>query len=183
MINLTVTIDSFFQDEVSRNPTDNFDKGYLEKVDDQFFHIELDGSFVGFIVNELTINGIAYPNSDAAISALRSIRGWSIPVIQESIDFVKRQSNVNQMNSYMDSLRVEGLITQANFDLFLADTATNVQGYLSGGSRLITWIETVNRNGYNATTIGFKTKTAYRGTLVNGLYPRAEMILSILNNL
>lgn len=99
------------------------------------------------------------------------------------IDFDKRQSNVNQMNSYMDSLRIEGLITQANFDLFLADTATNVQGYLSGGSRLITWIETVNRNGYNASTIGFKAKTAYRGVLVNGVYPRAEDILAILNDL
>jgi hypothetical protein len=105
------------------------------------------------------------------------------PTQASSIDFERRQSNVNQMNSYMDSLRVEGAITQANFDLFLSDTATNVQGYLSGGGRLITWIETVNRNGYNATTIGFKTRTAYRGTLVNGLYPRAEMILSILNNL
>jgi hypothetical protein len=105
------------------------------------------------------------------------------PTQASSIDFERRQSNVNQMNSYMDSLRVEGLLTQTNFDLFLADTAINVQGYLSGGGRLITWIETVNRNGYNATTIGFKTRTAYRGTLVNGLYPRAEMILSILNNL
>ena len=99
------------------------------------------------------------------------------------IDFDKRQLNINQMNSYMDSLRLEGELTQANFDLFLADTSTNIQGYLSGGSRLITWIETVNRNGYNATTTGFKTKTAYRGALVNGVYPRAEMILSILNDL
>ena len=103
--------------------------------------------------------------------------------VNNTIDFERRQSNVNQMNSYMDSLRVEGLITQANFDLFLADTATNVQQYLGGGGRLITWVETVNRNGYNATTVGFKTKTAYRGLLVNGVYPRAEMILSILNNL
>jgi len=109
--------------------------------------------------------------------------GFTLKPVTETIDFSQRQSNVNQMNSYMDSLRVEGAITQANFDLFLADTATNVQGYLSGGGRLITWIETVNRNGYNATTIGFKTKTAYRGTLTNGVYPRAEMILSILNNL
>jgi hypothetical protein len=105
------------------------------------------------------------------------------PTQSSGIDFDKRQSNINQMNSYMDSLRLEGALTQANFDLFLADIATNIQGYLNGGSRLITWIETVNRNGYNASTIGFKTKTAYRGTLVNGLYPRAEMILSILNNL
>jgi hypothetical protein len=105
------------------------------------------------------------------------------PTQASSIDFERRQSNVNQMNSYMASLVIEGLLTQANFDLFLNDTAVNLQGYLNGGGRLITWIETVNRNGYNATTIGFKTRTAYRGTLVNGLYPRAEMILSILNNL
>jgi hypothetical protein len=105
------------------------------------------------------------------------------PTQASSIDFERRQSNVNQMNSYMASLVIEGLLTQANFDLFLADTVSNVQGYLSGGGRLITWIETVNRNGYNATTIGFKTRTAYRGALVNGVYPRAEMILSILNNL
>jgi hypothetical protein len=99
------------------------------------------------------------------------------------INFDKRQGNINQMNSYMDSLRLEGALTQANFDLFLADTSANVQQYLGGGGRLITWIETVNRNGYNATNVGFKTKTAYRGLLVNGVYPRAEMILSILNNL
>ena len=182
MINLIVTPTVFTQDGVERIPTNIFEKGYLEKVDDQFFHIELDGSFIGFVISELTINGNTFLNSDAAISELRSIRGWSIPVVQESIDFVKRQANVNQMNSYMDSLRIEGLITQANFDLFLADTATNVQSYLSGGSRLITWIETLSRNGYNATSIGFKTRV-YKGSLVNGLYPRAEMILSILNNL
>jgi hypothetical protein len=92
--------------------------------------------------------------------------------VNTTIDFDRRQSNVNQMNSYMDSLRLEGAITQGNFDLFLADTAINVQVYLGGGTRLNTWIDTT-----------FKTKTAYRGPLVNGLHPRAEMILSILNNL
>ena len=108
--------------------------------------------------------------------------------VNNTIDFEKRQSNINQMNSYMDSLRVEGLITQANFDLFLADTATNVQQYLGGGGRLITWVETLSRNGYNATSIGFKTR-AYRGVSTNGqinaagIYPRANDIVNILNNL
>jgi hypothetical protein len=80
-------------------------------------------------------------------------------------------------------------LTEANFNLFLNDIALLVQGYLGGGSRLITWIETVNRNGYNATTVGFKTKTGYRGTLLSGTagatgeYQRATDILAILNNL
>jgi hypothetical protein len=183
MIDLIVTPILFTQDGIERTPTDTFEKGYVEKVDDQFFHIELDGQFIGFVVGELSINGNVYLDSDAAIAELRLIRNWTIPVVQESIDFMKRQHNVNQMNSYMDSLRIAGSLTQNNFDLFLADTAINVQQYLGGGGRLITWIETVNRNGYNATTIGFKTKTAYRGSLVDGLYPRAEDILAILNDL
>jgi hypothetical protein len=136
----------------------------------QFFNAPDDYTFERYTYTPI-VSGVFNPN------------GFTTVIIPETINFSQRQSNINQMNSYMDSLRLEGALTQANFDLFLADTATNVQGYLSGGGRLITWIESVNRNGYNATTIGFKTKTAYRGTLVNGLYPRAEMILSILNNL
>jgi hypothetical protein len=183
MINLTVTSTEFIQDGIAKVPSESLIKGYVEKVDDNYIHIELNGQVTILVAQEVDLNGAIYPTSDLLIAELRSLRGWAIPVEVVSIDFEKRQSNVNQMNSYMDSLRVEGLLTQANFDLFLADTATNVQGYLNGGSRLITWIETVNRNGYNASNNGFKTKTAYRGTLVNGLYPRAQMILSILNNL
>tara|TARA_R110000868_G_scaffold136504_2_gene349488 strand:- start:1215 stop:1679 length:465 start_codon:yes stop_codon:yes gene_type:complete len=93
------------------------------------------------------------------------------------VDFNKRAANVQAMNSYMSTV-----VNQNSFDVFLSDTNTNVGGYLNGGSRLITWIETVNRNGYNATNVGFKTKTAYRGALVNGVYERAEMILTILND-
>jgi hypothetical protein len=140
-------------------------------IDDiQFFNAPDDYTFERYTYTPI-VSGVFNPN------------GFTAVIIPETINFSQRQSNINQMNSYMDSLRLEGALTQANFDLFLSDTATNVQVYLSGGGRLITWIETVNRNGYNATTTGFKTKTSYRGTLVNGLYPRAEMILSILNNL
>jgi hypothetical protein len=101
----------------------------------------------------------------------------------QEVNFAKRQSNVNSMSNYMAGFITQGTLTQNSFDLFLSDTASLVQGYLGGGSRLITWIETVNRNGYNATNVGFKTKTAYRGTLSNGIYPRADFILSILNDL
>lgn len=183
MINLTVTLTEFIQDGITKVPSESLIKGYVEKVDDNYIHIELNSQVIILVAQEVDLNGVIYPTSDLLITELRSIRGWVVPVEVVSIDFVKRQANINQMNSYMDSLRIEGLISQANFDLFLADTATSVQGYLNGGSRLITWIETVNRNNYNATTNGFKTRTAYRGTLVNGLYPRAENILLILNDL
>lgn len=108
-----------------------------------------------------------------------------IPITLSVVDFGKRQSNINAMNQYMSE---QGL-TEANFNLFLNDVALVVQGYLGGGSRLITWIETVNRNGYNATAIGFKTKTGYRGALLSGTagalgeYQRVTDILAILNNL
>lgn len=109
--------------------------------------------------------------------------GFTLKVVAPTINFEKRQTNVSAMNSYMNNFVLAGQLTQANFDLFLSDTAALVQQYLGGGGRLITWIETVNRNGYNASTIGFKTKTAYRGSLVGGLYERAEVILSYLNDL
>jgi hypothetical protein len=109
--------------------------------------------------------------------------GFALRTVAESIDFAKRQDNINRMSNYMNGLLQQGQLTQPNLDLFFADIATNVQGYLNGGGRLITWIETVNRNGYNATTIGFKTKTAYRGFLVGTVYPRAEDILVMLNDL
>lgn len=114
--------------------------------------------------------------------------GFTPIIAPNIIDTQKRQSNLNEMNSYMSSFVGNG-ITQANFDLFLSDTAALQQQYLGGGGRLITWIETVNRNGYNASTTGFKTRTAYRGVSTNGVegvngnYIRANRILEILNNL
>ena len=44
MIDLIVTPTLFTQDGIERTPTDTFEKGYVEKVDDQFFHIELEFS-------------------------------------------------------------------------------------------------------------------------------------------
>lgn len=105
------------------------------------------------------------------------------PNVVDPVDFAKRQMNIQMMNGYMVNLVATSQLTQNNFDLFLSDTAAFVQQYLGGGGRLITWIETVSRNGFNATATGFKTKTTYRGALVNGLYPRAEAILAILNDL
>jgi hypothetical protein len=107
----------------------------------------------------------------------------------QTINFEKRSQNVQSMNEYMASFVALNQLTQANFDLFLSDSASFVQQYLGGGGRLITWIETVNRNGFNATTTGFKTRTGYRGSTsngvegVNGNYVRANTILGFLNDL
>jgi hypothetical protein len=124
------------------------------------------------------VNGVQVPLSQEEIDALTVQWATPAPIQDDSINFAQRQYNIQRMNGYM-SLQV----TQSALDVFLSDTATHVQGYLNGGSRLITWIETVSRNGYNATNIGFKTKTAYRGTNINGIYERAETILNILNDL
>jgi hypothetical protein len=122
-------------------------------------------------------------NYTSAVNGVFNPNGFTLKPVVENVDFVKRQDNINKMSNYMNNLLQQGQLTQTNLDLFFADVATNVQGYLNGGGRLITWIETVNRNGYNATTIGFKTKTAYRGTLVGSTYQRADDILAMLNDL
>ena len=107
----------------------------------------------------------------------------------QTINFEKRTQNIQLMNDYMASFVLINQLTQANFDLFLSDTSSFIQQYLGGGGRLITWIETVNRNGYNATTVGFKTRTGYRGPSsngvegVNGNYVRVNTILGFLNDL
>jgi hypothetical protein len=139
---------------------------------------------------ETDVNAVDFPDDYspekysyiAQVAGVYNINNFVLNDNQE-VNFAKRQSNVNSMSNYMAGFITQGTLTQNSFDLFLSDTASLVQGYLGGGSRLITWIETVNRNGYNATNTGFKTRTAYRGTLVNNIYPRAEFILSILNDL
>lgn len=122
-------------------------------------------------------------NYASAVNGVFNPNGFTLKPVVENVDFVKRQDNINKMSNYMNNLLQQGQLTQSNLDLFFADVAINVQGYLNGTGRLIAWIETVNRNGYNASTIGFKTKTAYRGTLVGSTYQRAEDILAMLNDL
>jgi hypothetical protein len=125
------------------------------------------------------------PNADLSYNP----SGFALATAVTGIDFVKRQENVNAMNQYMADLVTAASISQANFDTFLTDTSPLIPQYLGGGSKLITWIETVSRNGYDARTIGFKTKSAYRGVLLSGTagtggqYQRAIDILAILNNL
>lgn len=118
-----------------------------------------------------------------AVSGVFDPNGFVLRQVVDSINFTKRQSNIQAMNNYMASFIGNG-ITELQYDQFTTDTSPHIASYLNGGgARLFTWIETVNRNGYNATTVGFKTKTAYRGALVGDVYPRAEQILIYLNDL
>lgn len=183
MMDWIVTPTTFTEDGESKTFTNSILPFYVEDVDGDFFHVEIDNSVQGRLASEITLNGFLQTDSATLLTALRAITGWQVPVQEEMIDFVRRQTNAQRMNNYMANLVTLGQLTQNNFDLFLSDTAALVQQYLGGGGRLITWIETVSRNGFNATTTGFKTKTAYRGALINGLYPRAEDILVILNDL
>lgn len=123
------------------------------------------------------VNGVQTPLTQEEIDILTL--QWSLPppIIEDTINFTQRQLNIQRMNGYM-ALQ----LSQSALDIFLSDTSTHVQGYLNGGSRLITWIETVSRNGYNGTN-GFKTRGSYSGTPVNGIYERAETILSFLNDI
>jgi len=102
------------------------------------------------------------------------------------IDEARRRENITEMSEYMAGFIGNGL-TQANYELFLSDTATLQQQYISGSGRLITWIETLNRNGYNASNVGFKTRAAYNGVGVaqpgSANNERANFILGILNDL
>jgi len=124
------------------------------------------------------VNGVQVPLTQEEIEAITIQWNTPPPIVDDGINFAQRQLNIQRMNGYM-----EMQVNQSALDLFLSDTATHVQGYLNGGSRLITWVETTSRNGYNASNNGFKTKAAYRGTAIDGIYERAETILSILNDL
>jgi hypothetical protein len=128
-------------------------------------------------------------NYTPIVSGVFNPNGFTLKPIVEEVNPNKRQENIDRMNAYMKDLVTLGQLSQANFELFISDTLLLAQSYLLESGRLFTFIETVSRNGYNASTTGFKTKTAYRGNTTNGVngalgnYPRANDILAILNDL
>ena len=88
-----------------------------------------------------------------------------------------RQQKVDVITSYMRSQ-----LTDTEFRTFLSDCRTYLIDYTYYSDSLYYWVETSNNADWGDYTInGFKTKTTYRGDMVDGLYPRAEYILSILN--
>jgi hypothetical protein len=88
-----------------------------------------------------------------------------------------RQGKVDAITSYM-----RNELTPSQFRSFMTDIRNHLLDYLYYSETLYYWVETTNSVEWgNYSTNGFKTKTIYRGTLVDGVYPRAEYILSILN--
>ena len=125
-----------------------------------------------------------------SVAGVYDPNGFILKSTEGEVDIIeKRRDNIRRMNAYMRNLLTTGAITQAAWELFVADTAVLAQNYIEESGRIITWVETTSRNGYNATTSGFKTKTSYRGNSTNGQinasgnYPRANDLLLILNDL
>lgn len=88
-----------------------------------------------------------------------------------------RQQKVDAITSYM-----RNELTESVFRQFLSDARSLLTDYIYYSDSLIYWVDTTDNVDWgNYSTTGFKTKTSYRGDLVDGVYPRAEYILSILN--
>lgn len=88
-----------------------------------------------------------------------------------------RQQKVDAITSYM-----RNQLTESVFRQFLSDARSLLTDYIYYSDSLIYWVDTTDNVDWgNYSTTGFKTKTSYRGDLVDGVYPRAEYILSILN--
>ena len=88
-----------------------------------------------------------------------------------------RQQKVDVITSYMKSQ-----VNDSQYISFLTDVRDYLVDYTFYSDSLYYWVGTtysVEWGDYTST--GFKTKTTYRGDLVDGVYPRAEHILSILN--
>jgi hypothetical protein len=88
-----------------------------------------------------------------------------------------RQQKVDFVTSYMRSE-----LTESQFRSFISDARNYLIDYTYYSDVLYYWVETTNSVEWGDYTLnGFKTKTTYRGDLVDGVYPRAEYILQILN--
>jgi hypothetical protein len=88
-----------------------------------------------------------------------------------------RQQKVDFVTSYMKSE-----LTETQFRQFISDARNYLLDYTYYSDSLYFWVDTSNSMEWgDFTSTGFKTKTTYRGDLVDGVYPRAEHILSILN--
>ena len=89
-----------------------------------------------------------------------------------------RQQKVDVITSYMKSQ-----VNDSQYISFLTDVRDYLVDYTFYSDSLYYWVGTtysVDWGDYTST--GFKTKTTYRGDLVDGVYPRAEYILSILSS-
>ena len=87
-----------------------------------------------------------------------------------------RQQKVDAVTAYMRSQ-----LSDSEFIQFITDSREYLLDYTYYSDTLYYWVETTNNQYWgDFTQNGFKTKS-YKGDLVDGVYPRAEYILSILN--
>lgn len=117
-------------------------------------------------------------------------QGWDDASESDFTDYALlrsiRQNKIQQVNDYMYSLVLCNELEQSSYDSFMDDTYVHRQNFIEGTTRFITWVKTINENGYNATLTGFKMHPEYRGentgTLLNPVYPRADHLISILQS-
>jgi hypothetical protein len=89
-----------------------------------------------------------------------------------------RHIKVDQILTYM-----KNKLTDLEYINFISDVRNYLTDYVYLSDSLIYWVETTNNQNWgDYTQNGFKTKTQYRGELVDGEYERAEYILNILNS-
>lgn len=105
--------------------------------------------------------------------------GYTLKVPTPSLDLEVFQERSAAMYEYMFAQ----LGNTTAYRTFCTDTdALNTMYENAGNLALIAFIRSVNDAVWgNYSTTGFTSKTTYRGTLVNGVYPRQTAILNILN--
>lgn len=87
-----------------------------------------------------------------------------------------RQQKVDFVTAYM-----RNELTDTQFITFIQDARNYLIDYTYYSDTLYYWVETTtNQDWGDFSQNGFKTKS-YCGDLVDGVYPRAEYILQILN--
>jgi hypothetical protein len=97
---------------------------------------------------------------------------YTPPVIPEN-----RPQKVDLVTSYMKTQ-----VNDSEYISFLLDSRDLLIDYTFYSDALYYWIATTHSQDWgDFSSTGFKTNPTYRGDLVDGVYPRAEYILSILN--
>ena len=100
-----------------------------------------------------------------------------VPPATSALEVLPRNVKIEQLMTYM-----RNELTPADFAQFIRDTRDLITEYLYFSESLVYWVRTESSpawGDYSGT--GFKTQTTYRGIEIDGDYPRAIAILSILN--
>lgn len=123
-----------------------------------------------WFISSQEINGCVYSEFDW-VKNLPQME-YTPPVIT-----YPREQKIDMILTYLKSE-----LTDSQFRSFLSDCRNYLIDYTYYSDSLYYWIDTSNSPDWgDYTSTGFKTKTTYRGDLVDGLYPRAEYILQILS--